>query len=408
MAAPIAIGTYETLGLSGREEANAELLASSRVAETQTPILVFFPETDILFVPITPQRLCCRAALIPVRLALNVQTPPTETVRAIKVPDSLKKEVAMERREFLKAATVSGLASPILMDAQTEFPKRQYRDDVKLSIIGFGGIIMLGLDQDHANRVVAEAIGRGVNYFDVAPSYGNGEAEQKLGVALEPHRKNVFLACKAEKRDAQGAREQLETSLKRLKTDHFDLYQFHAVGTVADAKKILGPGGAAEAFVKAKRDGLARYIGFSAHGVDAAQLLMESMPLDSVLFPVNYVNYAEGDFGPQILAEAKKRGLARMALKALAQTTWKPGEEKTYKNCWYRPIEDPALAEKALRFTLSEDVTAAIPPGYEKFLKTAMQIASRFTPLTQTERQHLLASARGITPIFTEAKGAAA
>jgi aryl-alcohol dehydrogenase-like predicted oxidoreductase len=314
----------------------------------------------------------------------------------------------LKRREFLKAATASGLVSPALLDAQTELPKRRYKDDVKLSTIGFGGIIMLDLEQDHANRVVAEAIERGVNYFDVAPSYGNGEAEEKLGIALEPHRKNVFLACKAEKRDAAGAREQLETSLKRLKTSHFDLYQFHAVGTVEDAKRILAPGGAAETFVKAKRDGLARYIGFSAHGVAAAKLLMDSMPLDSVLFPVNYVNYAEGDFGPQILAEAKKRGLARMALKALAKTTWKPGEERSYKNCWYRPIEDPVLAETALRFTLSEDVTAAIPPGYEKFLKMAMRIASSFTPLTASERQNLLASAQGVTPIFTQAKGAAA
>ena len=314
----------------------------------------------------------------------------------------------MKRREFLKATAASGLVSPVLMDAQAEIQKRPYKDNVKLSVIGFGGIIMMGQEQAHANQVVAEAIARGVNYFDVAPSYGNGEAEEKLGIALEPHRKNIFLACKAEKRDRDGARQQLETSLKRLKTDHFDLYQFHAVGTVEDAKKILAPGGAAETFVKAKRDGLVRYIGFSAHGVDAAKLLMDSMPLDSVLFPVNYVNYAEGDFGPQILQEAKKRGLARMALKALAKTTWKPGEEKTYANCWYRPIEDPALAEKALRFTLSEDVSAAIPPGYEKFLNMALQIASKFTPLSADERKHLLASAQGVTPIFSKSSGAAA
>jgi aryl-alcohol dehydrogenase-like predicted oxidoreductase len=314
----------------------------------------------------------------------------------------------LKRREFLKTATVSGLATPALLNAQTQLPKRPYRDDVKLSAIGFGGIIMLDLDQDHANRVVAQAVERGVNYFDVAPSYGNGEAEEKLGIALKPYRNHVFLACKAEKRDAAGAREQLETSLKRLKTDHFDLYQFHAVGSVEDAKKILAPGGAAETFVKAKREGLTRYIGFSAHGVDAAKLLMDSMPLDSVLFPVNYVNYAEGDFGPQILAEAKKRGLARMALKALAETTWKPGEERTYKNCWYRPIEDPALAEKALRFTLSEDITAAIPPGYEKFFNMALKVASNFKPLSTPERQALLASAQGVTPIFSKAKGAAA
>lgn len=310
----------------------------------------------------------------------------------------------MKRRDFL-AATV---AAPALIGAQTDLPKRRYKDGVELSIVGFGGIIMLGQEQNQANRIVAEAVERGVNYFDVAPSYGDGEAEEKLGIALEPYRKQVFLACKAEKRDAAGARQQLETSLKRLRTDHFDLYQFHAVGKVDDAQKILAPGGAAEAVVKAKRDGLTRYAGFSAHGVDSASLLMNSMPLDSVLFPVNFVNYAEGDFGPQILAEAKKHGLARMALKALAKTTWKPGEEKTYANCWYRPIEDSELAHKALRFTLSEDITAAIPPGYEKFLKLALSIAGNFTPLSASERQSLLASAHGLTPIFKRSADAAA
>jgi aryl-alcohol dehydrogenase-like predicted oxidoreductase len=314
----------------------------------------------------------------------------------------------MKRREFFKSAAVTGLATQTLLGAQNQLPKRPYKDDVSLSTIGFGGIIMLGQEQPQANQIVADAIDRGLNYFDVAPSYGDGEAEEKLGVALQPYRKSIFLACKAEKRDDQGARDQLESSLKRLKTDHFDLYQFHAVKTSEEAKQIMAPGGAAETFVKAKKDGMTRYIGFSAHGVEAAKILMEGMPLDSVLFPVNYVNYAEGDFGPQILAEAKRRGLARLALKSLALTTWKPGERKTYANCWYRPIEDPATAEKALRFTLSEDVTAAIPPGYEKFLRMAMDFASQFKPLNSTERHELLASAKGLTPIFSKATGPAA
>jgi aryl-alcohol dehydrogenase-like predicted oxidoreductase len=216
----------------------------------------------------------------------------------------------VNRRDFLTTTAIAGVASQSLLGADQDLPKRTYKDGIQLSVIGFGGIIMMGIDQPHANRVVARAVARGLNYFDVAPSYGDGEAEQKLGVALKPHRKNVFLACKAEKRDGAGARAQLETSLKRLKTDHFDLYQFHAVKTPEEARQILGPGGAGEAFLQAKKDGLTRYIGFSAHGIEAARILMEGMPLDSVLFPVNYVNYAEGDFGPQILAEAKRRGLA--------------------------------------------------------------------------------------------------
>ena len=314
----------------------------------------------------------------------------------------------MKRREFLKSAAATGLATQVVLGAQGELPKRTYKDDVRLSTIGFGGIIMMGQEQPKANKIVAEAVGRGLNYFDIAPSYGDGEAEEKLGIALQAYRKNVFLACKAERRDAEGARAQLQTSLKRLKADHFDLYQFHAVKTPEEAKQIMGPGGAGEVFTKAKRDGVVRYIGFSAHGVEAAKILMEGMQLDSVLFPVNYVNYAEGDFGPQILAEAKNRGLARLALKSLALTTWKPGEGKTYAKCWYRPIEDRTTAEKALRFTLSEDVTAAIPPGYEKFLRMAMDFASQFKPLSPTERQELMASAKGLTPIFREATGPAA
>jgi predicted aldo/keto reductase-like oxidoreductase len=295
-----------------------------------------------------------------------------------------------------------------VLSGREELPRRTYKDGIQLSVIGFGGIIIVGLDQPKANGIVAEAISRGLNYFDVAPTYGDGEAEQKLGIALQPYRKNIFLACKAERRDAEGARAQLQSSLKRLKADHFDLYQFHAVKTPEEAKQIMGPRGAAEAFIQAKKDGLVRYLGFSAHGVEAAKMLINGIQLDSVLFPVNYVNYAEGHFGPQILAEAKRHGLARLALKSLAQTTWKPGETKTYPKCWYRPIEDEPTAEKALRFTLSEDVTAAIPPGYEKFLRMAMDSASRFTPLNQAERQALLASAKDVNPIFREATGPAA
>ena len=311
----------------------------------------------------------------------------------------------MERRDFLKSAAIAGLAAESLIGAPKLLPKRPFKDGLELSVIGFGGIIMLGQQQAQANGIVSQSVARGINYFDVAPAYGDGEAEEKLGIALEPHRKNAFLACKAEKRDAPGARAQLETSLKRLKTDYFDLYQFHAVTTPEEARQIMGPNGAGETFVKAKRDGLLRYIGLSAHGIEAAKMLMDGMPLDSVLFPVNYVNYAEGDFGPQILAEAKKRGLARMALKSLAQTTWKPGETKTYANCWYRPIEDPETAEKALRFTLTEDVCSAIPPGYEKFLNMAIEFASRFEPLTTNERTQLLASADQYAPIFRKGSG---
>ncbi len=305
----------------------------------------------------------------------------------------------MIRRSFLKSAVAGQAAAKLGLAAKT-IPQRVYRDDVKVSVIAMGGIVLMGMEQNDADKEVAAAIERGVNYFDVAPSYGRGEAELKLGPALQPHRKNVFLACKTQKRDAEGARAELEQSLKRLYTDHFDLYQFHAVSTMEDVEKILAPGGAAETFVKARQEGKVRYLGFSAHNAQAAIALMDRMKLDSILFPVNFVLFAQGNFGPQILAKAKEKGMARMALKAMAYTPWTKGEPRTHPKCWYKPVSDPALAAKAVRFTLSQEITAAVPPGDEHLFRMALDIAAGFTPMSKKEQTALLASTKGVEPLF--------
>jgi len=312
----------------------------------------------------------------------------------------------MKRRDFIKAGLAAAAASQLgglkAVEAAIsgrEIPKRLYKDGVKLSIIGFGGIVVAGMEQKDANGIVAESIERGVNYFDVAPSYWSGEAEEKLGIALKPYRNQVFLACKTQRRDAYGAQRELEESLGRVGTDHFDLYQFHAVTTTWDVEQIFAPGGAAEVFTKARQEGKVRFIGFSAHSVDAALSMMGRFDFDSVLFPVNFVCYAQGDFGPQVVERAKEKGVARLALKALAYTPWGV-EERKYPKCWYRPIDDRELARQALRFTLSEDVTAAIPPGDERLFLLALELAGGFTPLTPQERQQLLASTEGLQPIF--------
>jgi aryl-alcohol dehydrogenase-like predicted oxidoreductase len=302
----------------------------------------------------------------------------------------------MERRDFLKSAAV--VAAPAA--AGKTLARRPYRDNIQLSIIGFGGIVVVGQEPDAAAREVAAAVDRGVNYFDVAPSYGKGEAEIKLGNALRPYRKNVFLACKTQKRDAAGARAELEQSLGRLHTDHFDLYQFHAVTSMEDVEQILGPGGASETFRKAREEGKVRYLGCSAHSAEAALALIERFPLDSILFPINYVCYGESNFGPRVVARAKEKGVARLALKALARTRNEKGAPRKYPKCWYEPIDDREQARQALRFTLSEDITAAIPPGDERMFRMALELAAEFKPLSPAERKRLLASAKGIKPLF--------
>ena len=278
--------------------------------------------------------------------------------------------------------------------------KRPYNESVSLSVVGLGGIVTLDASQEHANELVAWGFDQGINYFDVAPSYGNGEAEVKLGNALKPYRERAFLACKTTRRDAAGSRKELERSLRRLHTDRFDLYQFHAVTTLTDVEEIFGAGGAAETFLKAHQEGLIRHIGFSAHSEEAALAMMGRFQFDSILFPVNAVCYAQGRFGPAVIKRAQEKGIARLALKALAKGPWPEHEPRDYPKCWYKPTDEPSFAERALRFTLSEPVTAALPPGDERLFRLAVNIARSFSPMGEAEKQELLAETAGMRPLF--------
>jgi aryl-alcohol dehydrogenase-like predicted oxidoreductase len=269
----------------------------------------------------------------------------------------------------------------------------------QLSIIGFGGILVMNAEPEAAARIVAEAVDRGINYFDVAPSYGN--AEERLGPALEPYRDRVFLACKTGKRSRDEAAAELRESLQRLRTDHFDLYQLHALTTREELEQVFAPGGAMEAFVAARDQGLVRYLGFSAHSVETALEALERFPFDSILFPTNWVNYFQANFGPQVVARAQEKGVARLALKAMARTLWPEGTtERPFAKCWYEPITDPEEASLAVRFTLSQPITAAIPPGEERFFRMALDIADRFQPITDAELADLQRRAQGLKPIF--------
>ncbi len=270
-----------------------------------------------------------------------------------------------------------------------------------LSMVGFGGIVVMNEEPEVAKRLVAKAVEeRGINYFDVAPSYGN--AEERLGPALEPYRHDVFLACKTLERDAEGAERELHQSLKRLRTDYFDLYQLHAVSTMEDVERITAPGGALELFVRAREQGMVRYIGFSAHSEEAALALMDRFDFDTILFPFNWVCWHQGHFGPRVLAKAQEKGMGILALKALAKRRLREGEDRVWKKSWYRPVENFEEALMALRFTLSRPITAAVSPGHAELLWWACDAADRFTPLTEAEEAEVARLSQGLEPIFPQ------
>jgi len=314
----------------------------------------------------------------------------------------------MRRRDFIKTAAFSlplaGMFPADLLSVERDFHKGKIekrslgKTGEKLSMIGFGGIVVMNATPEEASARVKEAITYGVNYFDVAPSYGN--AEIMLGPALEPYRKDVFLACKTTERTKEGSRRELEQSLRNLRTDHFDLYQLHAVTSIEDVETIFSKGGAMETFLEAKSEGKVRFLGFSAHSVEAALELMNRFDFDTILFPFNYATWHAGNFGPQVMERAKEKGMGILALKAMAKQPWMEGAERSIAKTWYEPFTNPKDANKGLRFTLSHPVTAAIPPGDEKLFSLALRLALDFKPMKPGEIEEMKLLGLNTPPLF--------
>jgi aryl-alcohol dehydrogenase-like predicted oxidoreductase len=315
----------------------------------------------------------------------------------------------MKRRDFIRTTAViapmmslfpADLSAITRKSVAGKIEKRSLgKTGAMLSIIGFGGIVVKDASPAQASEVVKLAFDSGINYFDVAPSYG--DAELKLGPALEPYRKDVFLACKTGKRKKDEARAELEESLRRLRTDHFDLYQLHAVTTLADVDTILGPGGAIETFKEARQEGKVRFLGFSAHSVEAAMALMDRFDFDTILFPFNYTTWHAGNFGPQVLARAQEKKMGILALKAMAKGPWQQGADRSkYPKCWYEPLVSREDIKMGLRFTLSHPITASVPPGEEELFRIALSLSGELKPLKGEEVNSIKEKALSGTPLF--------
>jgi aryl-alcohol dehydrogenase-like predicted oxidoreductase len=324
----------------------------------------------------------------------------------------------MDRRDFLRTVSAAGLLpwlDPAYLHARNALltgappagpvPRRPYgRTADTLSLVGFGGIVVMNATPADASRYVGEAFEAGVTYFDVAPTYGN--AQERLGPALAPYRERCFLACKTTEREAAGARRELEESLRFLQTDHFDLYQLHAITAVGDVDRAFAKGGAMEVLIEQKKAGTIRYLGFSAHSEEAAHAALDRYPFDSVLFPLSFATWLKGDFGPSVHARASKEGRGILALKAMAYQKWSAGAEAKrarWKKAWYEPLDTIERVALGLRFTAHLPVDAMVPPGEWDLFRMAVQLAQAgaLTPLTAQERAAVAEMAAASDPVFS-------
>lgn len=307
----------------------------------------------------------------------------------------------MDRRRFIKTTLAAGVAGGMVPGfgcSPSGLPRRPLgQTGESLSVIGFGGMVARSATPEHAGELVERAIGQGINYFDVAPTYG--QSEKVLGPALEPYRDRIFLASKTTERHAHGAQQELSTSLSRLRTDHLDLYQLHAIKSLEDVETIFGPGGAMEVFLKARDEGKARYLGFTAHGVEAAMAAMDRFDFDTVMFPVNYTMWTRGNFGPQVVDRAHGKGMGVLAIKATCRGPWPEGEERTH-DCWYQPLADPHETRPALSFAMSQQVTAALPPADEELFWSTLELVPGLEPFSADDERVLESIADQAAPLF--------
>jgi aryl-alcohol dehydrogenase-like predicted oxidoreductase len=323
----------------------------------------------------------------------------------------------MKRRSFLRmmggAATASTIGIERLLadfkptdDISSRvagLPRRILgRTQREVSIVTFPGLALMHEDQEKSNAAVKRAFEHGLNYFDVAPAYGrDGECEIKLGVALQQlQRPDYFLSCKTKARDKEGARVELERSLERLKTDHFDLYQLHHLVTADEVKRALGPGGAIETLVAARESGKAKWLGFSAHSTRAAVEAMRAFDFDTVMFPISFAEYYLRDFGRQVVEVAAERGAAIIAIKPLCMGAWPKDVERT-RNWWYRTTETPEEIGLALRFSLSlKGVVTGIPPSFVDLVDKSIAAANLYQPATTADREQLRDLAKKCESVF--------
>ena len=260
----------------------------------------------------------------------------------------------LDRRGFLKAASTAATAAVVgeagidyarAVEALGPIPIRTLgRTGLKVTMFGLGGY-HAGLpdSEEDTIRVIHRALELGINFYDNADCYQTGRAEERMGKALEGRRKDIYLMTKVDQRDATGSRLTLEKSLKSLRTDYLDLWQFHGVSKMADLEQIFGPNGAMETAQKAKQEGKIRFIGVTGHSDPEFHLaFIQKYDFDAVQMPINVVDYHYKSFRKTVVDEAVKRNIGVIAMKTLSfgnivsMGVAKPAEAMPWS--WSQPI----------------------------------------------------------------------
>jgi aryl-alcohol dehydrogenase-like predicted oxidoreductase len=269
------------------------------------------------------------------------------------------------------------------------------------SILIFGSFALFSVDQKQADAALETALEKGINHIDVSPIYG--EAEARIGSWIGRNGKHFFLGCKTHERSKSLAWESLQHSLETLKVDHFDLFQLHGVDERDTLNTVLGPGGALEAVLDARDQGLVSYIGITGHRPSTQKEALDRFDFDTVLFPLNRIHAAHlqdwNDFFP-LLETARQKDVGVMAIKSIAKGTWDESMSTAHRyTTWYEPFDEPSEIRKSLQYTLSQDITSAVMPGDLKLWPMVIEAAENFKSLSEEEQKRVVSQAVQYQPL---------
>lgn len=272
------------------------------------------------------------------------------------------------------------------------------------SVLIYGGAALSGVSQDVADASIAQALAAGINHFDVAASYG--EAELRFGPWSGRLGADAFLSTKTGEREQEAAWAQINASLERLQVDRVDLLQLHAVGDLADLDRVTGNGGALEAALRARDEGLVGAVGITGHGHEAPATHLEALrrfPFETVLTPWNYVLAQRPDYRADFLAlveEVERQDAGLMTIKTVARRNW-PGTADQQYATWYEPWDDPQHVDASVAFALRQPgVTGIAAAGDVGLLGLVVSAVDRARELSDDDIGQVLAQAPGYSSPF--------
>jgi aryl-alcohol dehydrogenase-like predicted oxidoreductase len=266
----------------------------------------------------------------------------------------------------------------------------------------FGAAALGDVTQVDADRTMELLLRYGVNHIDTAASYG--ESELRLGPWMERQRGDFFLATKTGERTGQAAYDQIRRSLERLRVDQVDLIQLHNLVDPSEWKTALGPGGALEAAIRAREEGLTRFIGVTGHGTTVAAMHMRSLEhfdFDSVLLQYNYPMMQNSSYAADfeaLVAVCQERGVAVQTIKSITRAPW--GERPHTAATWYEPLRDPAAIDRAVQWVLGRPGIFLNTVGDITVLPLVLDAADRFRERPSDEAMAELMEQQVMEPLF--------